>query len=142
MAPAGFDFQAVDVCFASSRVRCTQDFDVTTTSPEDCSLNAVMCPIATVHVPAGTKITTQMLKADAVVLAYQAPFPDNTWERLTLKWPDGSRAKLSIKIATEWSLVTVKSKLLSKTGKPLVGHPFAGKFYICDTYNTDAVCNS
>ncbi|MGW3242355.1 hypothetical protein [Streptomyces sp. NPDC001070] len=119
-----------------------QDFDVTTTSPEDCTRESIICPIATVNVPKGMKITKQMLRDDAVVQAYQTPFPDINWERLTFKWPDGSSAKLRIKITSEWSLVTVKAKLLGKSGKPLLESPFNGEFYICDTYNTTEACSS
>ncbi|MBJ6636791.1 hypothetical protein H4K36_00335 [Streptomyces sp. DHE7-1] len=110
--------------------------------PVVCSRDANICTVVTATVPADMKITSRMLKAHTVRQAYGAPFPDRSWERLTLKWPDGSNAKLSIKIETEWSLITVTSKLVSATGKHRLGRPFSGQFSICDTYNDDAACSA
>lgn len=142
-APAGFDESKDTACFNEPRVRCAEDFDVDSVSrPVVCSRNANICTVVTATIPATVKITSRMLKAHVVMQAYGAPFPDRSWERLTLRWPDGSSAKLSIKIETEWSLITVKSKLVSETGNPRLGTPFSGQFSICDTYNDDAACSA
>ncbi|MGW7613698.1 hypothetical protein ACWGKW_42000 [Streptomyces sp. NPDC054766] len=106
-----------------------------------CSRNANVCTVTTATVPANMQITSRMLKTHVVIQAYEAPFPDRSWERLTLKWPDGSSAKLSIEIETDWSLITVTSEVVSKTGTPHLEAPFSGQFAICDTYNDDAACS-
>ncbi|MER7838277.1 hypothetical protein ABTY98_20890 [Streptomyces sp. NPDC096040] len=142
-APAGFDPDTDTICFVSSKFDCTDEIDITATSPENCAAaSGVYCNINTVRVPAGVTITKDDFKSDAVVQAYQAPFPDRSWKILTLKWPDGSSAKIGIHITSEWSLMTVKSKILAKSGKPLFESPYNGQFTICDTYNTSDECPS
>ncbi|WP_127354104.1 hypothetical protein [Actinacidiphila soli] len=96
-----------------------------------------------VQVPARQSVSSQLLKKFIVELTYSTAFPALTHDTLTLRWPNGSRAVLDIQIGNDsWYQAIVKSRIISKTGQPLVGEPFSGTFYICNGYNHDPACKT